>query len=98
MMGIGLWTQLVLTPALGSGPQLSSHCLRLRVHWPHFRPHQLVQIPQIMPLTWSPLTESNRRPSPYHGDALPTELRGQILGCLTWGFAPRDRTSGAVQR
>src|SRR5947207_7647282 len=24
----------------------------------------------------SPLTESNRRPSPYHGDALPTELRG----------------------
>jgi hypothetical protein len=25
----------------------------------------------------SPLTESNRRPSPYHGDALPTELRGQ---------------------
>jgi len=23
-----------------------------------------------------PLTESNRRPSPYHGDALPTELRG----------------------
>jgi hypothetical protein len=30
-----------------------------------------------MPLTRSPLTESNRRPSPYHGDALPTELRGR---------------------
>ena len=32
------------------------------------------------PSSWlvceSPLTESNRRPSPYHGDALPTELRG----------------------
>src|SRR5512139_2384461 len=28
---------------------------------------------------WSPLTESNRRPSPYHGDALPTELRGHGL-------------------
>src|ERR1700745_1820992 len=27
--------------------------------------------------TASPLTESNRRPSPYHGDALPTELRGR---------------------
>src|SRR5689334_19933690 len=27
--------------------------------------------------TRSPLTESNRRPSPYHGDALPTELRGR---------------------
>jgi hypothetical protein len=25
---------------------------------------------------WSPVTESNRRPSPYHGDALPTELTG----------------------
>src|SRR6476659_5114772 len=25
----------------------------------------------------SPFTESNRRPSPYHGDALPTELRGR---------------------
>ena len=27
---------------------------------------------------WSPVTESNRRPSPYHGDALPTELTGPI--------------------
>src|ERR1700761_10203 len=26
---------------------------------------------------WSPVTESNRRPSPYHGDALPTELTGR---------------------
>src|SRR4051812_36825364 len=25
----------------------------------------------------SPNTESNRRPSPYHGDALPTELLGR---------------------
>src|SRR5918999_6456875 len=28
-------------------------------------------------LSQSPNTESNRRPSPYHGDALPTELLGQ---------------------
>ena len=27
----------------------------------------------------SPLTESNRRPFPYHGNALPTELRGRSL-------------------
>src|ERR1700712_2273872 len=27
--------------------------------------------------TSSPFTESNRRPSPYHGDALPTELKGR---------------------
>ncbi len=26
---------------------------------------------------WSPLTESNCRPFPYHGNALPTELRGR---------------------
>lgn len=24
----------------------------------------------------------------YHGDAPPTELRGQVLSCLTWCFAP----------
>jgi hypothetical protein len=27
--------------------------------------------------TLSPLTDSNRRPPPYHGGALPTELRGR---------------------
>src|ERR1700712_1700380 len=31
------------------------------------------------PPTSSPFTESNRRPSPYHGDALPTELKGRAL-------------------
>jgi L-amino acid N-acyltransferase len=29
------------------------------------------------PAPASPLTDSNRRPLPYHGSALPTELRGQ---------------------
>ena len=41
---------------------------------------------RIIPVTWSPFTESNRRPSPYHGDALPTELTGPIVTCLTCGF------------
>src|ERR1700761_5702656 len=40
----------------------------------------------IRPLSWSPVTESNRRPSPYHGDALPTELTGPVFSCLAWGF------------
>ena len=57
-----------------------------------------VRTVRFKPFYLSPLTESNRRPSPYHGDALPTELRGQIFGCLTWGFVPRDRTLGAAQR
>src|SRR6476620_605225 len=30
-----------------------------------------------VPVFPSPFTESNRRPSPYHGDALPTELKGR---------------------
>src|SRR6266487_1397688 len=40
----------------------------------------------------SPLTESNRRPSPYHGDALPTELRGQLSHVLA--HAHRVRVHG----
>jgi hypothetical protein len=32
---------------------------------------------QVFPWSASPLTDSNRRPPPYHGGALPTELRGQ---------------------
>jgi hypothetical protein len=39
----------------------------------------------------SPLTESNRRPSPYHGDALPTELRGPAaLRISPAAFPPRQ--------
>ena len=49
-------------------------------------------------VTWSPVTESNRRPSPYHGDALPTELTGLVFTCLTWGFLPRGRSSSLVLR
>ena len=32
--------------------------------------------------TGSPLTDSNRRPPPYHGGALPTELRGRDGQCI----------------
>src|SRR5690606_9501852 len=35
---------------------------------------------------WSPVPDSNRRPLPYHGSALPTELTG--LGCQ---HRPSDR-------
>src|SRR4051812_42255274 len=35
-----------------------------------------------MPVHQSPNTESNRRPSPYHGDALPTELLGRARKTL----------------
>ena len=49
------------------------------------------------PLSWSPVTESNRRPSPYHGDALPTELTGPIFTCLTWDFMPSGHFPGRVQ-
>jgi hypothetical protein len=49
-------------------------------------------------LNWSPLTESNRRPSPYHGDALPTELRGPVFSCLTCCFAAQVRYLGRALR
>src|SRR4051812_16446938 len=39
----------------------------------------------------SPLTESNRRPSPYHGDALPTELRGRVMYVPAHALAKRTR-------
>jgi hypothetical protein len=38
-------------------------------------------------LVESPLPDSNRRPLPYHGSALPTELRGRRAG-PQWGFQP----------
>jgi hypothetical protein len=34
---------------------------------------------EIMSLSWSPLTESNRRPSPYHG---------RLASSATWHFVP----------
>src|SRR5256714_1099432 len=56
----------------------------------------------------SPLTDSNRRPPPYHGGALPTELRGQVgrmvaeQGCVdfrgyrTWYRIVGDRSFPAA--
>jgi hypothetical protein len=32
---------------------------------------------KLLQIEESPLTDSNRRPPPYHGGALPTELRGR---------------------
>ena len=58
--------------------------------------------PPALPLSYaascsvvgSPLTESNRRPSPYHGDALPSELRGR----LTCAFSSSPLGIGLAQR
>ena len=65
------------------------HCLG-----PRNGPHLLFECSNL-PLEQSPLTESNRRPSPYHGDALPTELRGPVFTCLTCGFVPPSRLLGS---
>ena len=43
----------------------------------------------IGPAPASPLTDSNRRPLPYHGSALPTELRGRSPTRLAEQRAPR---------
>ena len=43
--------------------------------------HRCLQVqqnnPDLQGYSGSPLTDSNRRPPPYHGGALPTELRGR---------------------
>src|SRR5262245_39372630 len=45
------------------------------------------------PFLRSPLTDSNRRPPPYHGGALPTELRGRA----TYGSRARARAAGPAR-
>src|SRR5262245_55209336 len=44
----------------------------------------MMPVPRLSeaPRHQSPNTESNRRPSPYHGDALPTELLGRARKTL----------------
>jgi hypothetical protein len=57
---------------------------------PHRCPHQARCRDRIRALTWSPLTESNRRPSPYHLEAwrsLKVVEAGQSVGA--------DRTASA---
>src|SRR4051812_30955073 len=48
------------------------------------------------PANQSPLTESNRRPSPYHGDALPTELRGPTAGAAGRPARAADHAGGTL--
>src|SRR6266545_4263513 len=56
-------------------------------------PRQATQHAYLQGFSSSPLTDSNRRPPPYHGGALPTELRGRsaILGRL-FAAGARSRT------
>ena len=76
-----------------SGGQLDPRCSGLT--WSHVGHTRIRQA--LLPgtkkrlqraLYGSPLTDSNRRPPPYHGGALPTELRGQPPYCsrLAAGF------------
>ena len=57
---------------LVAAPRRRAYRRPWKPHWkptvsPHQCPHSMLHPDRIMPLTWSPLTESNRRPSPYHG-------------------------------
>ncbi len=46
----------------------------------------------------SPLTESNCRPFPYHGNALPTELRGLSFPYRNWTAFRSARSVEALRR
>ena len=48
------------------------------------------QIPRQQSQSPSPLSDSNRRPLPYHGSALPAELRGRLQGFPRFARFPRD--------
>src|SRR5215469_13907967 len=72
--------------ARSSPAQAQSGIYRTRTHstrrvaseWRLLKAQSTVQFPKNCPELRSPVTESNRRPSPYHGDALPTELTGLV--------------------
>src|SRR5450755_964731 len=46
----------------------------------------------------SPLTDSNRRPPPYHGGALPTELRGRDAHSIGMRSSCLDGPTAPVHR
>ena len=48
--------------------------------WKAGRPPEKRSRSRLSSATPSPLPDSNRRPPPYHGGALPTELRGRFGG------------------
>src|SRR6266545_6150287 len=61
--------------------------------------------PCLRAFSKSPLTDSNRRPPPYHGGALPTELRGRARTQFSRGSVlfrrdggPRSRSRKAAAR
>src|SRR6266498_658277 len=64
-------------------------------------PHRGTYLERLIPST--PVTHIQRfrrsaqrfELDTYHGDALPSELRGPVFGCLTCGFWPADRLSGS---
>src|SRR5579871_1595810 len=66
-----------------------------KLTWPPEWPPKPVRFVRINSVTWSPVTESNRRPSPYHGDALPTELTGRVFSCPTWAAGADHRRGGS---
>ena len=62
-------------PGSGGGTRTRDPTIMSRVLLPTELLRQCGAGPRARPA--SPLTDSNRRPLPYHGSALPTELRGQ---------------------
>jgi hypothetical protein len=80
-MGLGSATRSRSSPSPYSGPDTASRfpaCSRGgRDLCLVGQPQLSVRVPQLQDFSRSPLTDSNRRPPPYHGGALPTELRGR---------------------
>jgi len=60
-------------------------CPENSISWDTFRAACQPRTTRFAGTLQSPLTDSNRRPLPYHGSALPAELRGRLQGLP--GFA-----------
>ena len=68
-------------------------------HGRRFAPPMSVSVRHQKVESWSHLSGLNRRPHPYHGCALPTELRWHIEGGdYLWVFYSRHLSRSAKQR
>src|ERR1700709_1570811 len=78
----------------GGGTRTRDTTIMSCVLYPPELPRRLAEPPADLTVrrepAQSPFTESNRRPSPYHGDALPTELKGRKTASVRIHRAPTE--------
>lgn len=64
-----------------------------RTHLPGYTPNSATELPSLTRLP----TDSNCRPSPLHGDALPSELERHAAGDSLGSRCPRPQSTDCIQ-